>query len=120
MIKEQIIKTIKEQFSDRLFYTVGASWTAKPLDVEVEKHDNCLDISFIARLRKDKNDLYKTERLYGAEAEIYFNQLQMPFVGGLKQFYYELNTKVFMMTYHFQIQGPLTRDNLLKILSVIY
>lgn len=120
MTKANMIKIIKEQLSDRLFFTTGASWRKMPLDIDVDKDNNILYIHFIAKMKRDKNDLYTAERLYDDRAEIYFRQIQMPFVGDLKQFYYELNNKVFVMTYRFDLTDELNETKLSNLIAYIY
>lgn len=120
MTKASIIKTIKEQLSDKLFFTNESSWRNLPLEVDVDMNGNMLYIHFIAKVKREKNDLYTAERLYDENAAIYFKQIQMPFVGGLKQFYYVLNTKVFVMTYCFNLIEELNETNLSKIIAAIY
>lgn len=93
MTNASIIKTIKEQLSDRLFFTNESSCRKLPLEVDVDMNGNMFYIHFIAKVKRNKNDLYTAERLYDNNAEIYFKQIQMPFVCGLKQFYYVLNTE---------------------------
>ena len=120
MTKASIIKTIKEQLSDKLFFTNESSWRNLPLEVDVDTNGNMLYIHFIAKVKREKNDLYTAERLYDENAAIYFKQIQMPFVGGLKQFYYVLNTNVFVMTYCFNLTEKLNETNLSKIIAAIY
>lgn len=120
MTKASIIKAIKEQLSDRLFFTNESSWRKLPLEVDIGTKGTMFYIHFIAKVKRNKNDLYTAERLYDNNAEIYFKQIQMPFVCGLKQFYYELNMKVFVMTYCFNLTEELNETNLSKLIADIY
>ena len=55
MTKASIIKTIKEQLSDKLFFTNESSWRNLPLEVDVDTNGNMLYIHFIAKVKREKN-----------------------------------------------------------------